>query len=283
VRSPGERRGRRRDHSVPHASEGKQSAGQRRSDDADVPSDWASRDKRHLSGVSTGVLICRGPGEALARRFRGTPASTAAGAASPVLLRARTCSGGAARSLRELFDQEAHRRVETQRADLIATQVIDDRLRYPDGPAAGGSRRTLRYGCRRNPARLLPFPHPPGDSSAPSWRRTRSRAHSGSTAWQPLVLRTLVGSLERGDDVLGEVAGAIGTLDEGVEVFLHHLSICAYRLSFFLQGSPGEGANETLAGVTRRQQVATLARRAVPVVSCDPSWGSADIQSMDHR
>ena len=54
-------------------------------------------------------------------------------------------------------------------------------------------------------------------------------------------LGTLIGPLERGDDVLGEVAGEVGTLDEGVEVLLHHLSLCTHWPVLFLLGSPAKG------------------------------------------
>ena len=40
-------------------------------------------------------------------------------------------------SVRELFDQQAHREVDPQRADLIAAQVVDHRVGDPDCPAGG--------------------------------------------------------------------------------------------------------------------------------------------------
>ena len=39
--------------------------------------------------------------------------------------------------VRELFHQEAHREVDAQGADLIAAEIVDDRVRDPDRPARG--------------------------------------------------------------------------------------------------------------------------------------------------
>jgi len=45
--------------------------------------------------------------------------------------------GGSAESGRQLLDHQAHREVDPQPADLVAAQVIDDRVRHPDVPAGG--------------------------------------------------------------------------------------------------------------------------------------------------
>jgi hypothetical protein len=132
-------------------------------------------------------------------------------------------------SARELLDQEAHGEVDAQRADLVAAKIVDDGVRDADFPARrldSGELSDVRAGEIGLDGRLAVI-----DEQVFQLRPGVERDLVDLPDQLPGALSSfgpLVGPLERGDDVLGEVAREVGTLDKCVEVLLHHLSLCTH-------------------------------------------------------
>ena len=118
------------------------------------------------------------------------------------------------RSACELLDQQAHGEVDAQRADLIIAQVVDDRVRDPHFAAGGldpgefarvGAGEVRLDGCLAGIDQQV----------FQLWPRVE-----GGLVYVPDQLPgglpavgALVGPLEGGYDVLGEIAGELGALD----------------------------------------------------------------------
>src|SRR6516165_2152664 len=124
----------------------------------------------------------------------------------------------------DLFDEQAHGEVDAQRADLVAAQVVDDRVRDADVPAGGRDAGELagvgahEVGLDRGLAvvgeQVLQF--------RPGVERLLVDVPDQLPGGVPPA-GALVGAFEGGHGVVGEIGGVIGALDQGVQVVLHDL------------------------------------------------------------
>src|SRR5690348_12869551 len=173
---------------------------------------------------------------------------------------------GPIRLVRELFGQEADREVHAQSGDLVASQVVHDGVRDPDGPAgrldagelAGMGADEIRFDRR------LAFVHQQVLELRIRVERAAVQVPDELRDGLP-ALGPLPGSLHGGDNVIGEVVRVVaGALEQRVEVSLHHMPLWTHKallasisgLGFMLGG-----ADESLAGNARDATRITAPRR----------------------
>src|SRR5215469_13285864 len=147
------------------------------------------------------------------------------------------------RSAGELLHQLAHGEVDAQRADLVTAQVVDDRVGDADLPAGGrdpselAGMRAGEVGLDRGLAlvgeQVLEF--------HPRVERVPVDVPGQLGGGLPPV-SALVAAFEAGHNVVGEVSGEVGPLDQGVEIVLHDLTFGAHgRSPLFFSRSQREG------------------------------------------